>query len=109
MLLQDGTLVILGSDVTDKDDNNDSEYTLNMNVDGLLSLKVTNEIITKLQSGEYSYYDAIELGTEGTLKGTGIVVLSYLDSGYNEQGYNNVARGYFRLECDGTQAKLIQE
>lgn len=109
MLLQDGTLVILGSDVTDKDDNNDSEYTLNMNVDGLLSLKVTNEIITKLQSGEYSYYDAIELGTEGTLKGTGIVNLTYLDSGYNDRGYNTIAQGYFRLECDSTQAKLIQE
>ena len=107
ILLGDGTLVLTGS-VGIRDRNGNQDRTLDMYVNGLVSLPVNSAALLAHRNGTNNN-DAFILGSTGSLQCVGTCYLDWNDSGYYSGILNEVANGRFLIEYDGTQAKLIQQ
>lgn len=104
-LLLPGDLLVLGNVyITDGARQEGQEQTLDLQVQGLLQFQAGG-VGLEAFSEEYR---AVDLGTEGSLTGSGAVYVQQGDAAYSSYLPGPVASGQFEIQCTGEGAALLQ-
>lgn len=102
----DGTLVLAGSQIRLYENVSEGESSLFLYVTGTLVLPVSADLQEALENT--SSYDEVDLGTQGSIFGWGVVYLNSNDRAYNSNAPDIAAKGGLTFTCGPTQSELIQ-